>query len=76
MFCIAGKERQVNAGDFISIPPKVPHFFWNATDQEAHYIQEFRPALRSEYFFEALFSRIKLNEKGTANHLMADFVEV
>ena len=78
VFCIAGKEHRVDTGDFISIPPKVPHYFWNAGDQEAHYIQEFRPALRSEYFFEALFSLArdgKLNEQGTANLLlMADFV--
>jgi mannose-6-phosphate isomerase-like protein (cupin superfamily) len=78
MFCIAGKERQVDAGEHISIPPKVPHYFWNGSDQEAHYIQEFRPALRSEFFFEALFGLArdgKLNEKGTANlFLMADFV--
>ena len=78
MFCIAGKERQINAGEFISIPAKVPHYFWNGSDQEAHYIQEFRPALHSEFFFEALFDLArdgKLNEQGTANILlMADFV--
>src|SRR6476469_10967702 len=54
MFCIAGKERQVNAKEVIAIPPKVPHFFWNASDQEVHYLQEFRPALHSELFFETL----------------------
>jgi quercetin dioxygenase-like cupin family protein len=78
MFCIAGKEHRVNAGDFISIPPKVPHYFWNASDREAHYIQEFRPALRSEFFFEALFGLArdgKLNNQGTASPLlMASFI--
>lgn len=78
MLSIDGKERQVNAGEVISIPAKVPHYFWNGSDQEAHYIQEFRPALRSEIFFEALFRLArdgKLNKQGTANLLlMADFV--
>jgi quercetin dioxygenase-like cupin family protein len=78
MFCIAGKEQLVNSGEVISIPSKVPHFFWNGCNDEVHYIQEFRPALRSEFFFEALFGLArdgKLNEKGTANlFLMADFV--
>jgi len=78
MFCIAGKERQVNAGEVIAIPPSVPHFFWNGSDQEAHYIQEFRPALRSELFFETLFGLArdgKLTEQGLPNLLdMAAFV--
>jgi quercetin dioxygenase-like cupin family protein len=70
MFCIAGKERQVNAGETISIPPKTAHLFWNGSDQEIHYIQEFRPALDSELFFEKLFGLArdgKLNDQGTAN---------
>jgi quercetin dioxygenase-like cupin family protein len=80
MFCIAGNVRQVNAGEAISIPSKVPHFFWNGSDQEVHYIQEFRPALRSELFFETLFGLArdgKLNEQGTANpFLMAVVIPI
>jgi quercetin dioxygenase-like cupin family protein len=70
MFSVSGTKRQVNARETIAIPPKAPHFFWNESDQEVHYIQEFRPALRSEDFFETLFSlarKGKLNEQGTAN---------
>ena len=78
MLCIAGVKRQINAGEAIAIPPKVPHFFWNASGEEVHYIQEFRPALRSEFFFEALFGLAqhgKLNDQGTANLLlMAAFI--
>lgn len=78
MFSIAGKERQVNAGETISIPPRVPHYFWNGSDQEARYIQEFRPALRSELFFETLFQLArdgKLNDRGTPGLLqMAAFI--
>jgi len=80
MFSVAGEERRLNAGEVISIPPKTPHFFWNGSNEEAHYIQEFRPALRSEFFFEQLFSLArdgKLNERGTANPLrMAVFIPV
>jgi mannose-6-phosphate isomerase-like protein (cupin superfamily) len=67
VFCIAGKERQLNAGEVVAIPLNVPHFFWNGSDQEAHYIQEFRSALRSELFFETLFGLArdgKLTEQG------------
>lgn len=77
-FCIAGVERQVNAGEVISIPPNVPHFFWNGSKEEAHYIQEFRPALHIEFFFHTLFdlaSNGKLNRQGLPNlFYMAVFV--
>ena len=80
MLSMAGQVRPVNAGDVISVPPKVPHFFWNGSNEVAHYIQEFRPALRSEFFFEALFGLArdgKLNEQGTANPFqMAVFVPI
>jgi quercetin dioxygenase-like cupin family protein len=78
MFCVAGQERQLNAGDVIAIPARVPHFFWNGGTQEAHYVQEFRPALRSELFFETLFALARegrLNEQGLPSLLdMAVFV--
>jgi quercetin dioxygenase-like cupin family protein len=78
MFYIDGIERRVNEGEIISIPAKAPHFFWNGSDREAHYIQEFRPALRSEYFFEALFGLAragKLNDRGMGDLLlMASFI--
>ncbi len=80
MFSIDGIVRQVNAGESISIPPNVPHFFWNGSAEEVHYLQEFRPALRSEVFFETLFRLArdgKLNERGTANpFLMAVVIPV
>jgi quercetin dioxygenase-like cupin family protein len=80
MFCMAGKVCQLNSREVISIPPKVPHYFWNGSEQEVHYIQEFRPALRSELFFETLFGLArdgKLNVQGTTNpFLMAVFIPV
>ncbi|MEZ4669419.1 MAG: hypothetical protein R3E39_16050 [Anaerolineae bacterium] len=49
-FNIAGVERSVNAGETVDIPPNVPHYFWNDNDDEAHAVQEFRPALTTEKF--------------------------
>lgn len=74
MLSIDGKERQARAGEAVSIPPNVPHFFWNESGQVAHYIQEFRPALRSEYFFETLFRLArdgKLDQHGKPGMLQA-----
>jgi quercetin dioxygenase-like cupin family protein len=66
-FCIAGKERSVRPSEVIDIPANVPHYFWNENDEEAHAIQEFRPALKTEDFFDTYFALAragKLNEKG------------
>ncbi|HEX2980660.1 MAG TPA: cupin domain-containing protein [Anaerolineaceae bacterium] len=71
---IDGEERQVLSGEMISIPPNVPHYFWNATNENVHYLQEFRPALRSEYFFEILFHLArdgKLDKNGKPGMLQA-----
>lgn len=54
-FRIAGSDRTAEPGEIIAIPARTPHFFWNSGDTEAHYIQEFRPALRIDTFFEAWF---------------------
>ncbi len=69
-FHIAGQERIVRSGETIVIPPRTPHFFWNSGDIEAHYIQEFRPALRIDAFFETWFNLAqtgKLNAEGLPN---------
>lgn len=70
---INGEEQTAVSGERIVIPPGVPHRFWAVGDQEAHYFQEFRPALKTEAFFE-LFFRLsrenKLNEQGLPNLLM------
>ncbi|MEP7373848.1 MAG: cupin domain-containing protein [Chitinophagaceae bacterium] len=69
-FCINGKEQIVYAGDSISIPKNVPHHFRNSGNTEAHYIQEFYPALRIDRLFETFFALArdgKLNRKGAPN---------
>ncbi|MBI5670415.1 MAG: cupin domain-containing protein [Chloroflexi bacterium] len=66
-FCIAGNERIVGPGQAVDIPRNVPHYFWNDSDEEVHAIQEFRPALKIEDFFDTYFALAragKLNEKG------------
>lgn len=70
IFRIDGKEQVVGPGQSISIPANVPHYFWNAGDTVAHYIQEFRPALKIDRFFETFFALArdgKLDKKGIPN---------
>lgn len=71
-FSVNGKERLVEAGNSISIPANTPHFFYNSGNESCHYIQEFRPALHIEEFFETFFSLSnngKLNNHGIPNLL-------
>lgn len=73
-FRINGKEQMAHAGESISIPKNVPHHFWNPGKDEAHYIQEFYPALRIDRLFETFFALArdgKLNAKGSPNILRA-----
>jgi quercetin dioxygenase-like cupin family protein len=60
-FRVEGAIHEVAAGDSHTIVAGTPHFFGNHGGEEAHWIQEFRPALRSAAFFEALFA---LGERG------------
>jgi hypothetical protein len=51
----------------LNIPPNTPRQFWNEGDQEAHSLQEFLPALRTEDFFVTCVGLARdgrLNEKG------------
>lgn len=71
-FRIAGREQVVGPGEAVDIPANVPHYFWNESKTEAHAIQEIRPALRTENFFETYFALAqagKLNERGLPNML-------
>ena len=84
-FSIRGQEQVVRAGETIVIPANVPHYFWNAGEEVAHAIQEMRPALRTEDFFETYFALArdgKLDERGMPPSLLhiavltADFWDV
>ena len=72
LFNINGQERHARPGEVVTIPAGVPHYFWNGGDEEAQYVQEFRPALQSDRFFETLFGLArdgKLNPTGYPNLL-------
>jgi hypothetical protein len=43
-------------GDTVTVPPRVSHRFWNEGPRELEVRVEFRPALRTEQFFEQLWS--------------------
>jgi mannose-6-phosphate isomerase-like protein (cupin superfamily) len=66
-FRVRGEIQEVSAGESHTIPAGVPHSFGNYGDEEAHWIAEFRPALRTDAFFAALFdlaARDQLDERG------------
>jgi mannose-6-phosphate isomerase-like protein (cupin superfamily) len=56
MFEVQGERRTLSAGETITIPPGVPHHFWNDGPSDARSIQFFRPALDTAAFFETLFA--------------------
>lgn len=66
-FSVGGEERSVKAGESITIPANTPHFFWNDGEEEAHSVGWFRPALKTDRFFETFFGLAqddKLTAKG------------
>ena len=84
-FSVRGRVKVVRAGEMITIPANVPHYFWNEGEEVAHAIQELRPALRTEDFFETYFALAregKLDERGMPPSLLhiavltADFWDV
>ena len=76
-FSINGKEQIVRPGQTIKIPPGTRHYFWNAGNEVAHYIQEFKPALEIDGFFETFFALSrdgKLNDQGIPNFFHASII--
>ncbi len=69
-FRINGKIQVLQNGESIDIPKNTPHCFWNEHSEEAHYVQEFFPALRIDGLFETFFALArdgKLNKQGAPN---------
>jgi mannose-6-phosphate isomerase-like protein (cupin superfamily) len=54
-YTIGRRDGILRPGEALVIPPSTRHTFRNAGDEEAHFIAEFRPALRVEEFFGMLF---------------------
>jgi quercetin dioxygenase-like cupin family protein len=69
---IDGVEAHAEAGESSEIGPGVRHGWWNAGDEEAQLVVEFRPALRTEDFFEEVFAMAragKTDERGVPKFL-------
>ena len=72
MFRVAGKERLYQPGEVAVVPAGTQHVWWNASDEEAATLIQFRPALTTETFFETFFGLAadgKVNSKGLPNPL-------
>lgn len=52
---IGDERRSLGEGEEATVPPGVPHRWWNDGDEEAHVSVELRPALNTEIFFETLY---------------------
>ncbi len=71
-FKIDGKKITAGPGQRLTVPAGTPHKFWNAGDDEAHFVCEVRPALQFESLIETMFNLAadgKTNKKGMPNPL-------
>src|SRR5438445_9406012 len=69
---IDGKEKTMRTGESEVVPAGRPHVWWNGGQEELHVLGEFRPARRTEMFFEAYCGWAKdgkTNRKGLPNPL-------
>ena len=69
---IGDERRSLGEGEEATVPPGVPHRWWNDADEEAHVLVELRPALNTEIFFETLYGLArdgKTDENGLPNLL-------
>jgi quercetin dioxygenase-like cupin family protein len=53
---VAGVDSEVEAGGSSEMKPGVPHCWWNGGEDEARLLVEFRPALKTDEFFEWVFA--------------------
>jgi mannose-6-phosphate isomerase-like protein (cupin superfamily) len=71
-FKIGGKKLVAGLGQRLTVPAGTPHRFWNAGEDEAHFVCEVRPALQFEQLIETMFALAadgKTNRKGMPNPL-------
>lgn len=69
-FIVDGKTLIAGPGETVSVPKNTPHCFHNPYSTEAHYIQEFYPALKTDNLFKTFFDLAeqgKLNKTGAPN---------
>jgi quercetin dioxygenase-like cupin family protein len=71
-FKVGRKKLVAGPGRRLTVPAGTPHTFWNAGDDEAHFVCEVRPALQFEALLETMFALAadgKTNRKGMPNPL-------
>jgi len=71
-FRVGRKKIVAGPGERLTVPAGTPHTFWNAGDEEAHFVCEVRPALEFERLLETMFALAadgKTNRKGMPNPL-------
>ena len=71
-FKLDGQELPTGPGDRVLVPAGKKHQFWNASEEEAHFLCEVSPAFEFEQLIETMFSLAqagKTNRKGMPNPL-------
>ena len=71
-FRVGRKKLVAGPGQRLTVPAGTPHKFWNAGEEEAHFVCEVRPALQFEALLETMFALAadgKTNRKGMPNPL-------
>lgn len=71
-FRLGRKKIVAGPGQRLTVPAGTAHKFWNAGDEEAHFVCEVRPALQFERLIETMFGLAadgKTNRKGMPNPL-------
>jgi quercetin dioxygenase-like cupin family protein len=71
-FKLDGEEIVARAGSRVVVPAGTSHRFWNAGNEEAHFVCEVRPALQFEQLIETMYGLAadgKTNRKGMPNPL-------
>ena len=69
---VGRKKIEARYGDVVKVEPGTPHKFWNAGDDELHFVCVIRPALQFEQLLETMFALAadgKTNRKGMPNPL-------
>jgi len=67
---VGRKKLEAGYGDVVTVEPGTPHKFWNAGDDELHFVCVVRPALQFEQLLETMFALAvngKTNRKGMPN---------
>jgi len=69
---VGRKKIEARYGDVLTVAPGSAHTFWNAGDDELHFVCVVRPALQFEQLLETMFALAgdgKTNRKGIPNPL-------